>query len=486
MKKNFKTVSLAALLITAIFSLYSSCSKSTAPPTPPPPPPPPPTSSEVSYYLTKGDRTALFAKQPIALNFKTENNSFPTIEVDTTQQYQTMDGFGFALTGGSATLINSLPEDRKTALLNELFLHDSTFIGISYLRISIGASDLSAAPFTYDEVAAGQTDPTLANFSIDIEKRDLIPVLKRIIALNPDIKIMGSPWTAPTWMKDNKGYVGGKLLPEYYDAYAKYFVKYIQAMKSEGIVIDAITIQNEPLHDGNNPSMKMLETEQRDFIKNNLGPAFRENNIHTKIIVYDHNADRPDYPITILNDPEAKQYIDGSAFHLYGGSISALTQVHNAHPDKHLYFTEQWTGGPGNFAGDLSWHLENLVIGAPRNWSRNVIEWNLAADQNYDPHTPGGCSTCMGALTINGATVTRNVSYYIIASASKFVRPGSVRIASNNQGSLLSVAFKNPQGKKVLIVLNKAAEQAKFNIKFNGKLVSPILEGGSVGTFVWN
>ncbi len=163
------------------------------------------------------------------------------------------------------------------------------------------------------------------------------------------------------------------LKPGYYAAYANYFVKYIQAMKAEGITIDAITVQNEPLHGGNNPSMVMQAADQATFIKNNLGPAFSTAGITTKIITYDHNADRPDYPLTILNDPAAKPYVDGSAFHLYGGNISALTQVHNAHPDKHVYFTEQWVGGPGNFAGDLQWHVENLIIGATRNWSRNVL-----------------------------------------------------------------------------------------------------------------
>ena len=486
MKKSAATLSMFSLMITGLLCIYSSCSKDNQPPSPPPPTPPVVDQpSDVLFYLTKGDRTALFQKQNTALLFKTETNSFPTITVDTTETFQEMDGFGFALTGGSASLINALPDAKKNELLDELFRTDSSFIGISYLRISIGASDLSASTFTYDDVPGGQTDPDLSEFSIEKERTDLLPVLKKIVAINPSIKILGSPWTAPVWMKDNKGYVGGKLLPEYYDVYAQYFVKYIQAMKAEGITIDAITIQNEPLHGGNNPSMVMQPEEQRDFIKNSLGPAFEAANIKTKIIVYDHNADRPDYPITILNDPEAKKYVDGSAFHLYSGNITALTQVHNAHPDKNLYFTEQWTGGPGNFAGDLGWHVENLVIGAPRNWSRNVIEWNLAADQNYDPHTPGGCDQCMGALTINGSSVARNVSYYVIATASKFVRPGSVRIASNHEGSLLTVAYKNPQGKKVLIVYNKNSAPSTFNIKFNGRIVTPSLDGGSVGTFVF-
>jgi glucosylceramidase len=452
--------------------------------TTPPPNPPPAVTSDVAFWLTQGDQSVLFKKQTAALNWTTGGTSTNIVEVDSTQNFQTIDGFGYTLTGGSATLINGLPAGMKDELLNELFRWDSTFIGTSYLRVSIGASDLSATTFTYNDMPAGQTDINLANFSIDKEKQDLIPILKKILAINPNIKILGSPWSAPVWMKNNNSFVGGSLKPEYYAVYAQYFVKYINAMKAEGITIDAITPQNEPLHGGNNPSMVMQAAEQADFIKNHLGPAFRAASINTKIIVYDHNADRPDYPLAILNDAVAKPFVDGSAFHLYGGSITALSSVHNAHPDKHIYFTEQWTGGPGNFAGDLKWHVENLIIGATRNWSRNVLEWNLAADPAYNPHTPGGCTSCMGAVTIS-STVSRNVSYYIIAHASKFARPGSVRIASTQTPTLLTVAFKNPEGKKVLIVLNAGASPEVFSIKFNGKTVTTSLNNSSVGTYVW-
>lgn len=232
----------------------------------------------------------------------------------------------------------------------------------------------------------------MQQFSLAPDEQHLIPVLKEILAINPDIRIMGSPWSPPAWMKTNGDTRGGSLKPEYYPAYANYFVKYIQGMAAAGITIDAITVQNEPLHPGNNPSLLMLAEEQAVFIKDYLGPAFREANIDTKIIIYDHNADRPDYPISILDDPEANQYIDGSAFHLYGGTIDALSQVHEEHPDKHIYFTEQWIGAPGDFPADLSWHIRELIIGATRNWSRTVLEWNLAADPNQDPHTDrGGC-----------------------------------------------------------------------------------------------
>lgn len=285
-------------------------------------------------------------------------------------------------------------------------------------------------------------------------------------------------------MKTINNTIGGSLKPMYYEVYADYFVKYIRAMKAQGIHIDAITPQNEPLNAYNNPSMLMSAAEQTDFIKNHLGPAFRTANIDTKIIIYDHNCDEPNYPLTVLKDTEAGQYIDGSAFHLYSGDISALTLVHESYPEKNVYFTEQWVGGPSDFGGDLNWHLKNLIIGATRNWSRNVIEWNLASDPSYLPHTPGGCTTCLGALTI-GTNITRNVSYYIIAHASKFVKSGSVRIGSNIVGPLQNVAFKTPDGKKVLIVLNDSNSSQTFNIQFNREIVTATLLGGSVGTYIW-
>ncbi len=442
-------------------------------------------SNDVAFWLTNPDKSVLFEQQKNKLSFARSTTQNQTIEVDDKQSFQTIDGFGYCLTGGSAMLINQMESGSRAALLKELFAADGNNIGVSYLRISIGASDLDDHVFSYDDLRAGETDEGLQRFTIEHERKDLIPVLKEILKISPNIKMLGSPWSPPTWMKTNDSSKGGSLKPEYYDAYANYFVKYIQTMKAEGIRIDAITIQNEPLHPGNNPSMLMLAPDQARFIKNNLGPAFKKANIDTKIIIYDHNADKPDYPISILNDPEAKKYIDGSAFHLYAGPIEALTEVHKAHPNKNLYFTEQWVGAPGNFPEDLKWHVKTLIIGATRNWARTVLEWNLAADPNQNPHTPGGCDRCLGAITLEGNTVTRNPAYYIIAHASKFVRPGSVRISSNINTSLPNVAFKTPAGNIVSIVLNDSRSEQTFNILYKGKTVTAILNPGAVGTYVW-
>lgn len=256
-------------------------------------------------------------------------------------------------------------------------------------------------------------------------------------------------------------------------------------MQSNGIAIDAVTVQNEPQHGGNNPSMLMSSTEEADFVKNHLGPAFQNSGITTKIIIWDHNCDNPGYPISILDDADARPYVDGSAFHLYAGDISALTTVHNAYPDKNLYFTEQWTSSAGNFDGDFQWHIKNVIIGSMRNWSRVALEWNLANDPNFGPHTPGGCTQCKGALTISGSSVSRNVSYYIIGQISKFVPPGSVRIASSTVNGLTHVAFKRPDGKKVLLVLNDSNSLQTFNIKYNGKFVQTSLKAGNAATYIW-
>ncbi|WP_144914696.1 glycoside hydrolase family 30 beta sandwich domain-containing protein [Mucilaginibacter frigoritolerans] len=443
----------------------------------------------VSIWETTSDQSKLLAQQT-SVNFAADaGTNATTITVDENTTYQTIDGFGYALTGGSAQLIDGLGANQST-FLNDIFSTAAGHVGSSFVRISIGASDLSSSDFTYDDMPSGQTDNNLNNFNISQEMTDLVPVLKKIIAINPSIKILATPWTAPVWMKSNTtgngGFTGGSLNTAYYDAYARYFVKYIQAMAAQGITIYAITPQNEPLNANNNPAMTMQSNEEANFIKNNLGPQFAANGITTKIIAYDHNCDQPGYPEAVLGDASANPYVDGSAFHLYAGDISALTTVHNAYPSKNVYFTEQYIGGPGNFAGDFSWHMNNLLIGAPRNWSRVVLEWNLASDPNYNPHTAGGCSTCLGAVTISGNSYTRNTAYYTVAHVSEFVKAGAVRISSNTfSTSIQDVAFKNPDGTKVVVALNTATTSQTFKIKWGGESFTYTLPAGAAATFKW-
>jgi glucosylceramidase len=436
------------------------------------------------YWLTDPSHSILFQQQPDAAFSK--DNSFPqdpVIAIDEKKKYQQVDGFGWCLTGGSAQALMKMSPAARTALLQQLFTSDGDHLGGSYLRVTIGASDLNDHVFSYDDLPAGQTDTALAHFDLGPDKKDVIPVLQEIVRLNPTIKILATPWSAPVWMKDKQDTRGGSLLAKYYGVYARYLVKYIVAMQQEGIRIDALTPQNEPLHPGNNPSMYMPAAAEAAFIKQ-LGPAIRDELLDTKIIVYDHNCDRPDYPISILQDPEAAPYVDGSAFHLYAGPIDTLSSVHDAYPDKRIYFTEQWVGAPGNMLQDIDEHVRKLIIGATRNWSRNVIEWNLASDPNYQPHTDrGGCDRCLGALTIDGDSVKRNPAYYIIAHAAKYVIPESSRITSNSDDQLPNVAFQTPQGRGVLIVLNNTDATKSFSITFHGKRLHETLNAGAVATF---
>jgi glucosylceramidase len=438
-------------------------------------------------WLTDPGNNIFFQKQSsLSFSQRPEGGSTPFIAVDDKRTFQSIDGFGFALTGGSAMNMMKMSAAARSALIRELFATDKNNIGTSYLRLSIGASDLNETVFSYDDLPGGQTDTALIHFDLGPDKKDVIPVLKEILKINPSIKIMASPWSPPVWMKNNHDTKGGNLLKEYYPVYAKYFVRYIQEMKKQGIRIDAITVQNEPLHPGNNPSLQMFAPDMAEFVRDHLGPAFARSKLNTKIIIYDHNADKPDYPIAILNDPAAKKYIDGSAFHLYGGKIEALSEVHDAHPDKNLYFTEQWVGAPGNFKRDIADHISKLIVGATRNWCKTVIEWNLASDPQYRPHTDrGGCTSCLGAVTIGGDSIKRNPAYYIIAHAAKFARPGSVRIESSEENVLSNTAFKTPSGKIVLIVLNSSNAIKRFDIVFNNKIAKAELAAGAVATYTW-
>ncbi len=413
-----------------------------------------------------------------------------TVSIDTVYfndqiQFQQIEGFGYTLTGGSAYLLHQMPVQNRLAILKELFGQGPNDLNVNYLRISIGASDLDATVFSYDDLQEGEVDPDLIKMTIAKDQEFLIPILKEIQSIQPNLKLIASPWSPPVWMKDNGKSKGGHLLSKYYETYAKYFVKYIQLMRAEGLQINAVTIQNEPEHGGNNPSMLMTAVEQNTFIKNHLGPAFKKQGLQTEIVIWDHNADNPNYPIQILNDSVTKSFISASAFHLYLGHESALSKLHQAHPDKKIYFTEQWTGAKGSFGGDFMWHMEHIVIGTMANWSSMVLEWNLANDPTYGPHTPGGCTECLGALTIAGSDLKRNVSYYIIGQVAPFIPAGSARIQTKSSNAQIkSIGFKSPDGKKVLVALN-TGKQTVFTIDFEQKKYNFMLPEKSASTIVW-
>ena len=407
-----------------------------------------------------------------------EANSPNILEIFPNKTYQTLDGFGFMLTGSSAQMIEQLPKDQQEKLLQELFNLEDDGLGISVLRVSIAASDMDEEIFSYTP------EPSLASFSLARDERYLIPLLKKIKAIQPGIKLLAAPWSPPTWMKTNQETKGGELNPAFYEAYAQYFVKYLQTMKKHGLEIYALSPQNEPLHPGNNPSLYMPAKTQAVFIKNHLGPAFEKNNIKTKILIYDHNCDKPEYAIDILNDPKAKKYVYGSAFHLYNGEESAMSKVKMAHPDKELFFTEQWTGVKGDFAGDFNWHIKHVIIGTLNNFSRTALEWNLSNDPELKMHSPGGCTECLGALTIGKSVEKRNQSYYIIAQASKFILPNSVRVASSKLPGINQVAVKRPDGSFAVILQNESDKDQTVTIKLNNRFATIQLPKGVVSSHI--
>jgi glucosylceramidase len=469
---------------------------------------------QIESWVTNQDRSSLFQKQPnpVAFQNRAGGRGGQPIVIDESTQMQSMDGFGYALTGGSAELLIKMSKEARAKVLREVFSTEENSLGVSYLRLSIGASDLNSFVFSYDDLAEGETDNELKRFDLAQDKKDVIPVLKEILAIRPDMKILGSPWSAPAWMKTNRNVRGGALKEECYPVYALYFVKYIQEMRKEGIAIDAITIQNEPLNLKNTPSMQWLVGQQLNFLKDHLYPAFTKAGLKTKVVLFDHNLDRPDYPLTLLADPVISAFADGSGFHHYGGDMSAMSTVHLARPDKNIYFTEQMiTESPGSATIAIATAVKRMIVDTTGNWSRNVILWNLAADPKNDPHTDnGGCSMCQGALTIDKDAVSRNLAYYTIAHASKFVRPGSVRIGSTNRGDravgitedeerpgtkrialienvqvLPNVAFKTPEGKIVLIVVNDSGSAGSFSIQYRGQFANLRLGPGAVGTYIW-
>ncbi len=443
----------------------------------------------VHVWVTNGAQTKLLKEENvIPVTSATDATASYRIAPDTSDPLQEMDGFGAALTGSSAYLIHQkLNDSQRENLLNELFSREKG-IGISYLRITMGASDFSLSDFTYNDLAAGQTDPELKNFSIEKDQDDLIPVLKLIKVIQPEIKIMATPWSPPAWMKTNGRLAGGKLKPEWYETYARYFVRYIRAYEKEGIAIDAISVQNEPLHEAAYPSLRMEPEEQLDFIKNHLGPLFEKENISAQILLYDHNWDRPDYPVTILDDPQVRKYVAGSAFHAYGGDVSAMTKVHDAYPDKGLYFTEisggEWAK---DFRDNMVWNMKNIFIGTTRNWSKNALLWNLALDEQFGP-VNNGCKDCRGVVTIRqNGTIDRNVEYYVTGHMARFVQPGARRLFTDAlpvESGLEQVAFVNPDGSLILVVLNGSAASQKIIVQWEGKQFSYSQEPSSTATYV--
>lgn len=438
----------------------------------------------IEGWVTRGVDALLQPMQPVALSRSLPQGALPVIEIDDSRTFQPIEGFGFALTGGSAYLLAGLAAADRADLLRELFGLTDASVGLSCLRLSIGASDLGRSDFSYSDLPPGTADPNLAHFNLAAGDQEVVPVLQQILRINPAVKIIASPWSAPPWMKSNSSFVAGKLKPEYYSAYARYFVKYVKAMRWHGIHISAVTPQNEPLNLKNEPSMMMTAMEQAEFIKGYLGPEMRKGAPETEILCWDHNCDVPDYPLTVLGDAEARAYIGGVAWHLYSGSAKAMSYVRARYPTQKVYFTEQWISVDEDFMGALRWHTKNIVIGALRNWSRTVLEWNLASDPECALHTHGGAIGALGGVTV-GPTIKRNAGYYLMAHSARFIRPGAVRIYSSEVDPFPNVACLTPDSRMVMMVMNDSDRTRRFRVQHQGACATLELGAGDVATLRW-
>lgn len=363
-------------------------------------------------------------------------------------------------------------------------------LGLGLTRITIGASDFSQSHYSYDDVPPGQKDPALARFSIAPARADMLPVVRQAMQANPRLRVFASPWSAPGWMKTSGSMIKGKLSPEHYDSFARYLQRTVAAFEAERVPVYALTVQNEPSFQPENyPGMHMDASERAAFVGGHLGPLMRRKRSSVRILDWDHNWDQPQSPLAVLADPVARQYVAGTAWHCYAGEVGAQSQVHDAYPDKETWFTECAGGGwMPEWQPPLEWMTRNLIIGSTRNWAKGVILWNLALDENSGPHL-GGCGNCRGVVTINqkNGAITRNVEYYVLGHASRFVRPGARRIESDTGiEGIETVAFQNPgKGNVVLIVLNTAGDTRNFSVGIGKERFSAKLAAGSVATFTW-
>jgi glucosylceramidase len=463
-------------------------------------------------WITTPDGSLKMSDQA-TVTFGSTAPTVPTVVVDDSRTFQTMSGFGGSITDSSAVVLYRLSPAAREATMRDLFdpVHGD---GLSFLRQPVGASDFVAAwAYTYDDRPPGQTDYAQRHFSIAHDKAQILPLLRRAKQLNPRLTVLASPWSPPAWMKTGGSLVGGRLIddPRIYQSYALYLLKFVQAYRAEGVPIDLITVQNEPQNrtPSGYPGTDLPSVQEIKVI-NALGPMLRRAGLRTQILSYDHNwsehpgdigntppdetEDTNRYPQNVL-DSSAARWVAGTAYHCYFGDPSAMSGLHTQYPRKDIYFTEcsgSQSSDPANtFSDTLKWHTRNLEIGSTRNWAKSVVNWNLALDPSGGPHV-GGCGTCTGIITIGpGDTVTRNAEYYALGHLARFVRPGAVRIASTSfgttgwNGQVMDVAFRNPDGSRVLVAHNENDNPQAFGVTENGRSFTYTLPGGAVATFVW-
>jgi glucosylceramidase len=412
-----------------------------------------------------------------------------TIVTDTSKRFQTIQGFGAAMTDASAEMISRLPDERRHALMEELFGRKNGGLGFSFTRLTVGASDFSRTHYSFDDSPGNAPDPELKQFSIAHAQQYVIPRMREALAINPDLKILISPWSAPAWMKLNRSFYKGQLNPQYYPAFGEYLARTAEAFDRAGVPVAMLTIQNEPDFEPEDyPGMRVNPPQRAEIIGRHVGPALRRHGLKTQILDYDHNWDDPQMPLAVLADPQARQYISGVAWHCYEGDVPAQTPVHDAYPDKDAWQTE-CSGGDWSpkWSDSLGWMTEKLIIGATNNWARGSLTWNLALDPANGPHH-GGCTGCRGVVTIDPATgaITRNVEYYVLGHASRFILPGAYRVGSASRDKAIEIAaFLNPDGSRVAI-LHRTAGDGPATIALDGERYTVSLPNGAVATLRWS
>jgi glucosylceramidase len=448
-----------------------------------------PKTGEVLTWVTYTDKSKLLAPHHVEM-FALRDKLPIHIEVNSDKRFQKIIGFGANISDASAWLINKkLSSEAKQQLLQDLF-GPAPGAGFSFTRLTVGASDFSMRHYSLNDMPIGQRDDQLSRFSIDPMNEDVLPVLKSALLVNPSLKVMASPWSAPAWMKTTDSLIKGTLRTDAFDVFARYLNQFADAMSQEGIELHAITLQNEPHFEPDDyPGMRLMPAQRADLIGNYVGPLFSKRKNKIRILDWDHNWDEVQSPLEVLANDKARQFVDGVAWHCYGGDVKSQNQVHDAYPDKETYFTE-CSGGEWkpHWEETLPWYMKNLIIGTTRGWAKGVLMWNIALDEKYGPHL-GGCKDCRGVVTIDSVTgnVTKNLDYYALAHASRFVRQGAERIYSSfGTEGIETVAFQNADDHSIaLIVLNGAAQKRQFSIQYKDKLISHELPAASVMTLTW-
>ena len=451
-------------------------------------------SQDMKHTLTPGDPLPLVAKGVPQANR-------PVIQVDPERTYQSILGLGSSLEHTTCYNLFQLGPEKMDEAISRL-VDPEHGIGMNLMRICIGTPDFTGEPwYSYDDMPAGETDEKLEHFSIEKDKAYVLPVLRKALEKNPNLRFFASPWSPPGWMKSTDDLIGGHLLPQYYGVYARYFVKFIQAYAAEGIPIYAVTPQNEPgVNTRNYPTrdwypscqwslivdednfwpvdLKAMGQNEREFIGKHLGPAFKQQGIATKIWCYDHNLNNLNYPRNILSDPETAQYVDGTGCHAYAGSPDALTGFQREFPEKAIYFTE---GSAPGVRGAVR------IVSLLRNWCCSYNAWVTMIDQDGNPNRgPFKTKSSCVQPRRDGSGVDYSFSYYAYGQFMKFIKRGALR-AWSTEGTkeLANVAFLNPDGQVVVIVVNQTSAPVTFDVVCQERMFQASMPASSVATFCW-